>query len=75
VLNISINEIYQMTLLTASRSDKIGARAQESINADPDGAFKENVVPGEFFTVEDNLNRQMLDDHLGFVDTRFSVLV
>lgn len=56
-----------MTLLTASRSDKIGVRAQESINADPDAAFKENVVPRRILLVEDNdLNRQMLDDYLGF---------
>jgi len=43
---------------------------------DPDELSKKTLSPGEFLLVEDNdLNRQMLDDHLGFVDTRFSVLV
>jgi len=55
---------------------KLELGLKRSINADPDGAFKENVVPRRILLVEDNdLNRQMLDDYLGFVDTRFSVLV
>ena len=56
-----------MTLLTASRSDQVGFRARESINANPDAVLKEDVVPKRILLVEDNdLNRQMLDDYLGF---------
>ncbi len=56
-----------MTLLTASKSDIMGARVNQSIKANPDAVLKEHVVPRRILLVEDNdLNRQMLDDYLGF---------
>lgn len=56
-----------MTLLTASKSDIMGARVNQSIKANPDAVLKEDVVPRRILLVEDNdLNRQMLDDYLSF---------
>jgi len=38
-------------------------------------SFQRKRCPQANFLPEDNDLNQMLDDHLGFVDTRFSVLV